>query len=133
MFLKLKPSEGQPLYVQLIQQIRHAAEIGALKDGDQLPGIRSLAEQVLVSPNTVVKAYSELEHEGLLELRHGTGAFLCIKRRSRTLADRVSGGRKQIGLVVRDLRNQGLKDEEIRRIFEAELLSPTEVECAKSR
>jgi GntR family transcriptional regulator len=53
MFFKLTPADGQPLYLQLIQQIRHATENGALRDGDQLPGIRTLAEQLVVSPNTV--------------------------------------------------------------------------------
>jgi GntR family transcriptional regulator len=135
-FLRLNPSEGQPLYLQLIQQIRHAAEIGALKDGDQLPGIRTLAEQLLVSPNTIAKAYSELEHEGLLELRHGSGAFVCLKRRMRSLSDRISLARKRVSIVVRELREQGINGEEIRRIFEAELLSPLEVrsqECTQSR
>src|SRR4051794_14903032 len=53
MFLKLKPSAGQPLYLQLMDQIRHGIESGALRDGDQLPGIRTLAEELVVSPNTV--------------------------------------------------------------------------------
>src|SRR6266550_6096562 len=90
MFLKLTPTTGQPLYLQLMQQIRHAAETGALQDGDQLPGIRTLAEELVVSPNTVAKAYSELEHDGLLELRQGSGAFVCVKRRTRSLADQVA-------------------------------------------
>jgi len=77
-FFKLIPTTGRPLYLQLMQQIRHAAETGALRDGDQLPGIRTLAEELVVSPNTVAKAYSELEHDGLLELRQGSGAFVCV-------------------------------------------------------
>ena len=89
MFFKLKPSTGQPLYLQLMQQIQHAIENGALQDGDQLPGIRTLAEELLVSPNTVAKAYSELEHAGVLDLRHGSGAFISVSRRARLLAERV--------------------------------------------
>jgi len=127
MFLKLTPTTGQPLYLQLMQQIRHAAETGALKDGDQLPGIRTLAEELLVSPNTVVKAYSELEHEGLLELRHGSGAFVCVKRRTRSLADQMQDARRRIRDLIERLRDDGLLEEEIRRAFEAELLYPAEV------
>ena len=96
MFFKLTPTTGQPLYLQLMQQIRHAMESGALRDGDQLPGIRTLAEELVVSPNTIVKAYSELEHEGVLELRQGSGAFVCVKRRGRSLADRVSEARGRV-------------------------------------
>jgi GntR family transcriptional regulator len=127
MFFKLTPTTGQPLYLQLMQQIRHAAETGALRDGDQLPGIRTLAEELVVSPNTVAKAYSELEHEGLLELRHGSGAFVCVKRRTRSLTDNVHGARRRIRDLIERLRDDGLLDEEIRRAFEAELLHPAEM------
>jgi len=61
---KLNPSAGQALYVQLMQQIRHGIETGVLQEGDLLPGIRTLAEELVVSHNTVAKAYSELEHDG---------------------------------------------------------------------
>lgn len=122
MFYKLTPTTGQPLYLQLMQQVRHAAETGALGDGDQLPGIRTLAEELVVSPNTVAKAYCELEHEGLLELRQGLGAFVCVKRRTRSLANGVNLARRRIRDLIEQLREEGLLDAEIRRAFEAELL-----------
>ena len=126
MFFKHTPTDGQPLYLQLMQQIRHATENGALRDGDQLPGIRTLAEQLVVSPNTVAKAYSELEHDGLLELRHGSGAFISLNRRRKSLADHISQARQRVGNLIGDLRTEGLRDDEIRRVFEAELLQPEE-------
>lgn len=122
MFFRLAPTSGQPLYLQLMQQILHAVETGGLRDGDQLPGIRTLAEDLVVSPNTVAKAYSELEHDGLLELRQGLGAFVCVKRRTRSLTDHVQTSRRRIRELVEELREDGLLDEEIRRAFEAELL-----------
>jgi GntR family transcriptional regulator len=131
MLFKLNPTTGQPLYVQLMQQIRHAAETGALRDGDQLPGIRTLAEELVVSPNTIVKAYSELEHEGLLELRQGSGAFVSVKRRTRSLTDHIQTARKHIRNLIERLRDDGLLDEEIRRAFEAELLHPAEMVSKK--
>jgi len=127
MFFKLTPTTGQPLYLQLMQQIRHAVESGALLDGDQLPGIRTLAEELVVSPNTVVKAYSELEHEGLLELRQGSGAFVTVKRRARARTDDVHEARRRVGELIRALREEGLREDEIRRVFEAELLHAAEV------
>ncbi len=126
MFFKLTPADGQPLYLQLMQQIRHATENGALRDGDQLPGIRTLAEQLVVSPNTVAKAYSELEHDGLLEVRHGFGAFVSLNRRRKSLADHVSQARQRVGNLINELRHEGLRDDEIRRVFEAELLGESE-------
>ena len=127
MFFKLNPTTGQPLYLQLMQQIRHAAETGALRDGDQLPGIRTLAEELVVSPNTVAKAYSELEHDGLLELRQGSGAFVTVKRRTRSLTDHFQVARRRLRDLIEQLREEGLLDEEIKRAFEAELLYPAEI------
>jgi len=125
-FLKLNSNAGQPIYLQLMEQIRHAAETGALKDGEQLPSVRNLAEELVVSPNTVVKAYSELEHEGLIELRHGSGAFATLRRRTRFLTDHVQAARRRIRDLIERLREDGLLDEEIRRAFEAELLHAAE-------
>jgi GntR family transcriptional regulator len=127
MFFKLNPTTGQPLYLQLMQQIRHAAETGALQDGAQLPSIRTLAEELVVSPNTIAKAYSELEHEGIVELRQGSGAFLTVRRRTRSLTDHVQVARQRLRDLVEQLREEGLLDEEIRRAFEAELLYPAEI------
>jgi GntR family transcriptional regulator len=124
MFFKLRAASGLPLYLQLMQQIRHAAESGALQDGDQLPGIRTLAEELVVSPNTVAKAYSELEHEGLIELRQGSGAFISLNRRARSLMDHVESARRRASELIEELRDEGLRDDEIRRVFEAELLRP---------
>src|SRR5580698_3931559 len=96
MFFKLTPTSGQSLYLQLVQQIRHAVESGALRDGDQLPGIRTLAQELVVSPNTIAKAYSELEHEGLLDLRQGSGAFVSVNRRARSLLDQVQAATSSV-------------------------------------
>src|SRR5580700_5758508 len=115
MFFKITPTSGQSLYLQLMQQVRHAVESGALRDGDQLPGIRTLALELVVSPNTIAKAYSELEHEGLLELRQGSGAFISVKRRTRSLADQVQVARHRIRDLIEQLRDDGLLNEEIRR------------------
>lgn len=130
LFKKLNPNSGEPLYLQLMQQVQHAAETGLLRHGDQLPGIRTLAEELVVSPNTVVKAYTELEHSGLLELRQGSGAFVRTGRRMRSLADRVQLARRRFREQIDRLRDEDLHDEEIQRAFEAELraapLSPRE-------
>src|SRR5688500_11546931 len=81
MFHKPNPASNVPIYVQLMDQIKHVIAIGALKPGEQLPGLRTLAETLVVNPNTVAKVYRELEHEGVIELRQGTGAFVTARRR----------------------------------------------------
>ena len=121
MIFKVKPAAGQPIYIQLIQQIRHAIESGLLVDGEALPAIRGLAAELVVSPNTIVKAYSELEHEGLVELRHGSGAYVTAKRRVKSRADLVRAAQARVGRVIENLRGEGFSDEEIHRMVEAEL------------
>lgn len=128
MLFTLNPAAGQPLYLQLMQQIRHAIEVGVLQRGDVLPGIRTLAEKLVVSHNTVAKAYSELEHEGALELRHGSGAYVTGKRSARPKTDRVRIARERVCALIESLRQDGLTDEEICRVFEAEIFYPALLE-----
>ncbi len=119
MIFRLNPSTGLPLYLQLMEQIRHAVETGALKAGDQLPTIRKMAEDLVMNPNTVVRAYRDLQHEGIIELRHGSGAFVSESVGGRT---RVTKRAQTIVQSTLDrLADLGLTEEEIRRLFENEL------------
>jgi GntR family transcriptional regulator len=124
MIFTVNPSSGQPLYVQLMQQIRHAIETGVLQPGDGLPGVRTLAQQLVISPNTVVKAYSELEHEGLLDLRHGSGAYVAVRRSKKSRADRLRQAQERVRALVEKLQRDGLSEDEIQRLVEAELFYP---------
>lgn len=121
MILKPNPSSGVPIYLQLMEQVKHAIETGALRPGEQLPGIRPLAEELVVNPNTVAKAYRELEHEGVVELRHGAGAFVSDKAPTRKDADKLRAAQAAVATAVDRLRARGVTDDEIRRLFEAEL------------
>jgi GntR family transcriptional regulator len=121
MFVKPHPASGVPIYLQLMEQVKHAIETGALRPGEQLPGYRPLAEELVMNVNTVAKAYRELEHEGVIELRHGAGAFVSAKAGATKLADRVRASQPLVAGTVEKLRTKGFTDEEIRRLFEAEL------------
>ena len=128
MIFKLNPSAGQPLYSQVVQQVRHGIETGILHDADALPGIRTLAEELVVSPNTIAKAYSELEHAGLLELRHGSGAYVIAKRRLNSRAEQIRAAQERVQALVEGLRSDGFSDEEVHRMFAAELFYDTSIE-----
>jgi GntR family transcriptional regulator len=104
-----------------MEQVKHAVETGALRLGEQLPGIRPLAEQLVIDPNTVAKAYRELEQEGIIELRHGAGAFVAGAARTQKVTDALQAGQAIVAAAVERLRARGLTDEEIRRLFEADL------------
>jgi GntR family transcriptional regulator len=125
MIFRPNPSLGVPIYLQLMEQVKHAIETGALRPGEQLPGIRPLAEQLVINPNTVAKAYRELEHEGVVELRHGAGAFVSATARGKKLTDTLRAGQTIVAAAIERLRERGLSDEEIRRLFEAVLAGVT--------
>jgi GntR family transcriptional regulator len=125
MLFRPNPSLGVPIYLQLMEQVKHAIETGALRPGEQLPGIRPLAEELVINPNTVAKAYRELEHEGVIELRHGAGAFVSSSARPKKVTDKVRAAQTVIAAAVERLRAKGLGDDEIRRLFEAELAGLT--------
>jgi GntR family transcriptional regulator len=102
-----------------MEQVKHGVETGALRAGDQLPGIRKLAGDLIINPNTVVRAYRELEHQLIVELRQGSGAFI-----SKSVAERgqeMRKGQKIVQSAVERLRSLELSEEEIRRLFENEL------------
>lgn len=115
------PSLGVPIYLQLMEQVKHAIETGALRPGEQLPGIRPLAEELVINPNTVAKAYRELEHEGVIELRHGAGAFVSAAAPVRKATEKVRAAQAVVAATIERLRSRGVTDDEIRRLFEAEL------------
>jgi GntR family transcriptional regulator len=125
MLFRPNPATGVPIYLQLMEQVKHAIETGALRPGEQLPGIRPLAEELVINPNTVAKAYRELEHEKVIELRHGAGAFVAPRPRTSGAADAVRAGQTLVATAVERLRSRGLSDEEIRRLFEAKLAEPS--------
>jgi GntR family transcriptional regulator len=125
MLFRTNPSLGVPIYLQLMEQVKHAIETGALRPGDQLPGIRPLAEELVINPNTVAKAYRELEHEEVIELRHGAGAFVAASARGKKFPDKVRLAQPIVGAAVEKLRAKGLSNDEIRRLFEAELAGLT--------
>ena len=73
---RVSTQSGEPIYEQLIRQIKHAVTTGAYKAGDQLPTVRELAAKLVINPNTVARAYRELERDGLLESTTGRGTFV---------------------------------------------------------
>jgi GntR family transcriptional regulator len=70
------PGDGTPVYLQLVQQVRHALRLGVLRPGDRMPTVRELVATLAINPNTVMRAYRELEHAGLVEGRVGQGTFV---------------------------------------------------------
>jgi GntR family transcriptional regulator len=89
---------GVPVYRQIIDQVRGAIASGALRAGDQLPTVRQLAVDLAINPNTVVRAYRELELSGLLETQQGTGTFISTQKLAHGDAERE----RQLSQIVAD-------------------------------
>ncbi len=107
---------GVAPYLQLIQQVRRAMRLGLLREGDRLPTVKEVVASVAINPNTVLKAYRELEHEGLVTPRPGLGTFV-----TRTLADGTKAAhgplREQLEAWLASARAAGLDDESIEALF----------------
>ncbi len=78
---QISPGSAIPIYRQVVDQVRMAVAVGDLTTGDPLPSVRTLAEQLVVNPNTVARAFGELVRDGVIESRHGQGVFVAAKRR----------------------------------------------------
>lgn len=133
MNLRINFSSGVPIYLQLIEQIKHAVETGAIRSGEQLPTIRSVAEELTMNPNTVARAYRELEREGIVEVRHGLGVFVAGPQSSTTKTAEI----RKAGEVLRTAMEKGmaldLSESELRRVFEDELARLQEKAAATRR
>ncbi|MGB8943501.1 MAG: GntR family transcriptional regulator [Streptomyces sp.] len=112
----LNTRSGLSPYQQLVQQVRHALRLGLLKEGDKLPTVKDVAKQIAVNPNTVLKAYRELEHGDLVAARPGVGTFV-----TRTLADDSLAAhgplRKDLQRWLTKARLAGLDEESIEALF----------------
>jgi GntR family transcriptional regulator len=121
MLFRSNPSSGVPVYLQLIAQVQHAIDVGALKPGEQLPAIRRVAEDLVINPNTVAKAYRDLEQAGAIELRQGAGAFVVDPGPVNRVA-LVRKGQPVAQAAVDRLAALGLTPDEIRRLLDAEMM-----------
>jgi len=120
MYLDLDHHSGEPIYRQIIEQIKYKVASAQLNGKDQLPSIRALARQLKINPRTVVKAYDELRHAGLVVMKQGQGVFVTTKRE----AVRADVRRKAIADLARRLlaeaSRMGAKTDEILAIVEHE-------------
>ncbi|MEU4575328.1 GntR family transcriptional regulator [Nonomuraea sp. ATR24] len=112
----LDAKSGLAPYQQIVQQVRHALRLGLLHEGDQLPTLKEVVAQLAINANTVLKAYRELEHEGLVAARPGVGTFVTA-----TLAGTSLAAHGPLRLELRHwlakARRAGLDDESIEALF----------------
>jgi len=118
-WLDVDGKSGIPIYVQIVEQVRHAAEVGSLASGDRLPTVRALAGELTVAPNTVVKAYNELQRAGLIESRAGVGTVVAEGVGEAAREQRVAALYERLGVLVRDAVGLGITEDELWERFDA--------------
>ena len=120
---------GVSPYQQIVQQVRNALRLDLLREGDQLPTVKDVVAALAINPNTVLKAYRELEHEGLVQARPGRGTFV-----TRTLTDNTLAAhgplRQDLRRWLTKARKAGLDDESIEALFLTTFLSASVEEIA---
>jgi GntR family transcriptional regulator len=119
-------SNGVPIYLQIVNQVKYLVAAGRLNPGDEVPPIRVLAGQLLVNPNTVARAYLELEREGVVSKRHGSGTYvsdtgspLARRERMKILAERTDA-------LLAEAKNMNIPLNEILKLLRErhEILNP---------
>ncbi len=121
LWLDVDPRSGVPIYVQLVEGVRRALEVGTLKPGERLPTVRALAGELTVAPNTVVKAYNELQREGLIESRAGVGTVVVGEAGEAMRRRKIEDLYGRIGVLARDAAELGIAEEDLREHFNREL------------
>ena len=113
---RLDPDSGVPTYLQLVQQVHQALRMGTLEPGDQLPTAQQVVAKLVINPNTVLKAYRDLEREGLVQGRPGMGTFVI-----RTLPGTDPAAQRRFLAAMTDLlrsaRSAGLRPDDIESIY----------------
>jgi GntR family transcriptional regulator len=120
-WLDVDPRSGVPLYFQIVQQIKHAIEVGALQPGEQLPTVRQLAAELTIAPNTIVKAYNELQSMDLVESRAGVGTIVSANLNGTVTKRRIEEQFERLRAVVRDAASLGISADELAARFQDEL------------
>ena len=113
----LDPKSGVSFYVQLIQQVRQALLFGLLKPGDKLPTVKEVVASVALNPNTVLRAYRDLEHDGLVISRPGLGTFVASNIPTPVAGDAYRVLRGDLERCIRKARSAGLDDDALSALF----------------
>ena len=120
LLMDVNTKSGVPIYVQLVDQVRRAVEVGSLGAGERLPTVRALAGDLGVAPNTVVKAYGELQREGFIESRPGVGTVVAAGAGEMSRGRQVEALYERLGRLVRDAAGLGISEDELWGRFDAE-------------
>lgn len=126
---RLDARSGVPTYLQLVQQVKQAVRLGILHPGDQLPTVKEVVATLAINPNTVLKAYRELDQEGIAEGRRGQGTFISDAL-TQLEPDNVDALRASLEAWVRSARAAGLDEDTMKELFSDTVHPPASARVA---
>jgi len=121
MKIQIETSSREPIYRQIVGQIREAVAKGRLVEAERLPSVRELSRELVVNPNTIAKAYTQLEREGVLNTRPGLGVFVAPNHSEMSEEARTQRLLKALDIFLTESVHLGFEREEVKRRFEAKL------------
>ena len=121
LFITISPSNPDPMYKQITDQIKDAIAAGALSASDQLPSIREMADMLKISAITIKRAYQDLETEGFIMTRAGLGSFVAEKNPEEIREGKLREIRERIGSILETGRRYGIAFEQIEKILREEM------------
>ncbi len=121
LWIQILPGSGEPIYVQVAEQISQAIAKGQLVSGDKLPAVRKLAAELVINPNTVARAYSRLERAGLVTTKTGSGTFVSDLKLRRTDAADINMLTERMDTLITRGLNLGLETQNLISLFESRL------------
>ena len=123
MFFTIDPASGVAIYLQIVRQIKFAIAEQTLRPGHLLPSVRQLSQQLAVNPNTVARAISQLQTDGVVEALRGRGVVVCKGAVAKCRKERKAIVAESIGEVLTEALHGGLSDDDIRQIVEQKLVA----------
>jgi GntR family transcriptional regulator len=109
----IRAESGEPIYLQLIRQIKHAVTAGILPAGTQMPTVRQLAADLVINPNTVARAYRDLFQEGVLECTQGRGTFVKLAPSNLIQAEKARRMQSLLDQLIAEARLLGISDKQL--------------------
>jgi len=116
--LTVDPRSGVPIYLQIVEQIKRSIALGVLQIGEQLPTVKQLAIDLTVNPNTVARAYRDLEREQVIETAPGRGSFVRDNGVAESPKVAAEIGADALDVALREAKSVGLGRDQIRKLFE---------------
>lgn len=121
MFIAIDPADPLPIYEQIVRRLKFAIANGAVRSGELIPSVRDLARELAINPNTVARAYRDLQAQGIVSAVRGTGLVVATGAVDRCQPERLKLIRARLRQVFEEARHSGISDRELKKLIAHEL------------